>query len=175
MTGSRGPQSKPLALDVLDGNRGNKTKEELNLDQPTPEPTLFKAPDYLDEQAKKEFDKLAQVLYKNMLLTEIDEHQLALLCQAFARWVELEKQIQKTNNQMIIKDRLGNPIPNPLIKMSLQASDQVYKYLQTFGMSPSARTRVKMAGSKEVQEEDAWERFVKQRDALKKKHLVKNE
>jgi P27 family predicted phage terminase small subunit len=173
--GERGPAPRPLAEVIERGNPSHNTKAELNLrHQPTPEPVLVEEPpSFLDEIAKEEWRRLAPVLFRNLLFTEVDEHQLALLCSAFSKWVAIEQELKK-DSDILFRDYKGNTIVNPLLKASQEAATQLHKYLREFGMSPAARMRVRAAPSKGDQLEDAWERMVKQKEAVTQKLLSEN-
>lgn len=86
------------------------------------------------------------VLVRLKIVSELDTAALALYCQSYARWQEAERRIaemkEKGGDGMLIKAPSGYPIQNPYLAISNRAMEDCYKYLQQFGLSPAARTRV---------------------------------
>lgn len=67
--GTRGRKPKPTAIKVLEGNPG---KRPLNANEPKPEKKSPKCPSWLEPEAKKEWRRMAKVLERLGVLTEID-------------------------------------------------------------------------------------------------------
>ena len=59
----RGRKPKPTALKVLEGNPG---KRPLNLFEPTPEDKMPECPDWLEDEAKAEWDRLAVPMFSSV-------------------------------------------------------------------------------------------------------------
>ena len=77
------------------------------------------------------------------LLTEIDGAALALYCQAWARWIDAEKNMAEYGT--VVKGPTGALVPSPFLAIANKAMDQMMKMLVEFGMSPSSRMRVTVA------------------------------
>mgnify|MGYP002683875676 CR=1 FL=1 len=54
----------------------------------------------------------------------------------------IAEQRAKGGDGLLIKAPSGYPIQNPYLAIANRAMENCYKYLQQFGLSPSARTRV---------------------------------
>ena len=81
----RGRKPKPTALKMLEGNPGGRP---LNTKEPKPEKKAPRCPSWLEDEAKKEWKRMAKVLENMGLLTEMDMAAFAGYCQAYARWKE---------------------------------------------------------------------------------------
>ena len=84
----RGRKPKPTALKMLEGNPGGRP---LNTKEPKPEKKAPRCPSWLEDEAKKEWKRMAKVLEQMGLLTEMDMAAFAGYCQAYARWKEAEE------------------------------------------------------------------------------------
>ena len=89
---TRGRKPKPTAVKVLEGNPG---KRPLNMFEPTPEKVAPECPDWLNEEAKAEWDRLVDKMVELGTLTEMDMAAFAGYCQSYARWKEAEEFIEK--------------------------------------------------------------------------------
>lgn len=103
-------------------------------------------PAHLEGCARAEWLRIIVYLEKYKLITDIDTAALALYCVAYGRWQDAEKVIQEMKSKggdgMIVKSPSGYPIQNPYLAVANRAMEDCYKYLQQFGLSPAARTRV---------------------------------
>ena len=98
----RGRKPKPTAVKVLEGNPG---KRSLNTGEPKPEKKAPRCPAWLEDEAKKEWRRMAKQLENLGILTEIDMAAFAGYCQAYARWKEAEEFI--TQHGTIVKTPSG--------------------------------------------------------------------
>ncbi|MBY0474206.1 MAG: phage terminase small subunit P27 family [Nitrosomonas sp.] len=103
-------------------------------------------PSHLNGSSRKEWLRIIVLLEKYKLITDIDTAALALYCASYGRWQDAEKKIhemkEKGGDGLIVKSPSGYPIQNPYLSIANRAMEDCYKYLQQFGLSPSARTRV---------------------------------
>jgi P27 family predicted phage terminase small subunit len=135
----RGRKPQPTQLKVL---RGNPGRRPLNRAEPAPAPALSLAPPaWLEGEAVTEWHRLAPVLHRLGLLTEIDGDALASYCQTWARWREAEAAIRKYG--MVLKGKNGFPVISPYVAVANRAMAHMKALLIEFGMTPSSRTRVK--------------------------------
>lgn len=139
----RGPAPKPTSLKLVQGNRGRRPIADCEV---APEVVAPDCPDHLLADAREEWQRIMPFLIRYKLVTEIDTAALALYCQAYGRWQEAERKIAeqraKGGDGMLVKAPSGYPIQNPYLAIANRAMADCYKYLQQFGLSPSARTRV---------------------------------
>lgn len=150
----------PTPLKIAKGNPG---KRDLEVDpnmEPHPDPMQdLSPPDFLQKEAKEEWEVIAPHLLKSGLLTVLDKYELSMLCQSFARWVKMEREL--SNEEFTGWSAKGTRQINPLLKAAWGEMNQLQKYLVQFGMSPSSRAGMfipKNAGDGE-NTPDAWKRF----------------
>ena len=134
----RGPKPKPTKLKVLHGNPGRRP---LNDREPAPAPHSLEPPAWIDGDALAEWRRLAPLLHRLGLLTEIDEQALTSYCQTWARWKAAELQIRK--HGMVLRGKGGFPVISPYVAVANRSLAHLKQLLAEFGMTPAARTRVK--------------------------------
>ena len=88
----RGRKPKPTAVKQLEGNPG---KRQLNANEPKPAARAPSCPKWLEDDAKKEWRRLAKQMEQLGILTEVDMAAFAGYCQAYARWKEAEEFISR--------------------------------------------------------------------------------
>jgi P27 family predicted phage terminase small subunit len=135
--GLRGPAPKPTSIKRLEGNPGKRKLNEL---EPTPKAGAPECPDYLDEVARREWDRLTAILVSMKVLTEADYIALANLCQAYSTLMNAQKQMNKTG--ILYKSKSGYIQQSPLLGIIHTQTTIVNNLLREFGLTPSSRTRV---------------------------------
>jgi P27 family predicted phage terminase small subunit len=148
-----GPRPKPTALKLLEGNPG---KKRLNAREPRPTVEIPTCPAGLKPEARKEWRRLSKLLQAQGLIARLDRAALAVYCQAWARWLEAEQKVQEGGE--IVKSPNGYPIQNPWLSIANAAAKEVRAFLQEFGLSPAARTRLHVVPKSS--ERDAFEEFL---------------
>jgi P27 family predicted phage terminase small subunit len=139
--GLRGPAPKPTAIKQAEGNPG---KRRLNSDEPEFEARIPKTPSHIDEQAKKEWRRIAPMLLRNHVLTEGDYMALANLCQAWATLKRLQGLLNDAPS-LLVKTPAGYVQQTPLFSMINRQMTLVNRLCAEFGLTPSSRSRVKTA------------------------------
>lgn len=141
----KGRKPTPTQLKII---RGNPGKRAIKNDEPRFNPSLPEPPKHLDNDAKKEWERICLELYGQGLLTDVDRAVLAGYCQAYARWVQAERAIQRMSERdmltggLMIKTTNGNAIQNPLVGTANKALELMMKAATEFGMTPSSRSRI---------------------------------
>ena len=141
---TRGRKPKPTAVKVLEGNPG---KRPLNMYEPVPEKKAPECPSWLNDEAKEEWDRLADKMVNLGTLTEMDMAAFAGYCQSYARWKEAEEFIEK--HVTIVKTPSGYWQQVPQVSIAQTNLKVMLKFCSEFGLTPSFRSRM-IAG--EVQE-----------------------
>ncbi len=140
----RGRKPKPTHLKVIAGNPG---KRPLNEQEPRYDPKLLKPPAFLSREAKAHWRCLAQLLYAQGILTEVDVGTLAVCCQAYGRWLQAEKALAALAKMdpdgfgLLVKYR-GGAVKNPLVGMAHRAMEFYLRAAGEFGLTPSSRSRI---------------------------------
>lgn len=155
-----GRPKKPTALHVLNGNPSKK--KSLGEGEPKPPPVIDapKPPSWLSKHAKKEWKRLAPVLVRVGLLTEADIGSFVMLCQAYGKWEEYERDIQKNGSTYIYINKGGgeNEVERPQTKLAHKAYERYKSLCTEFGVTPASRTRIEVKS--EEAESDPLERLL---------------
>lgn len=145
--GERGPAAKPQALKKMQGtyrpDRDGGADDALDDRKPY-------CPGWLDEDARKEWRRIAGPLHEAGLLKWVDQAALAGYCQAYARWKAAEETVAKSG--LLIKTTKGNVIQNPAVGIANTALRDMLRIAKEFGMTPSARARIVVGDGGEAKE-----------------------
>ena len=145
-----GRKPSPTRLKILNGNPG---KRAINRSEPQADPVEnIIVPDHLSEPAKKEYKTTAELLQKCGLLTEIDMKALELYADAYGIWFDATEKIQKLG--LVVKTNTGRPTQNPYLGIANTAVKRMQQLLPEFGMTPSARSRLKAEKPKKNEFDD---------------------
>ena len=125
--------SKPTQLKVIEGNPG---KRPLPTREPKPAPIAPKCPVDIDKNAKATWKKLAPMLERMNLISEVDGYSLSDLCQIRSRIVEVRKEIDRLK-RLGVEDHVQDLKPYYVAERALY--DQYRKYAADFGLSPRHR------------------------------------
>jgi len=134
----RGPKPTPTpVLRLRQSWRAKKRGPEPDLDHKRPA-----RPIWLKGEGRKCWERLCPILFKAGLVTELNRETLALLCSAWADYVEAEQQLDRTRNKdgtraLLIKTSNGTVVENPLLHVRNRAWGQVYKGAACFGLTPA--------------------------------------
>ncbi len=161
-----GRKNKPPELKIVQGTfrkdrDGKKPTKRKKLTKMTP-------PYFLDEEAKKEWKRIAQPLVDMGLLDEFGLMGLAAYCTNFSRWIAAEKDIDEHGRSYTTVGRNGEKMrrQNPDVAIANEAMKLMKGFLSEFGMTPATRSKVII---KEQEEEDPMEKFLNRRDKKKPK------
>lgn len=133
----RGRTPKPTAIKQLEGNPG---KRPLNANEPKPKAKAPSCPKWLEDDAKKEWRRLAKQMEQLGILTEVDMAAFAGYCQAYARWKAAEEFISK--HGAIVKTPSGYWQQVPQVSIAQQYLKQMSKFCEQFGLTPASRSRI---------------------------------
>ena len=139
-----GQKPKPTALKKLANNPGGRPLNDAEPEPPVPS-HVPKPPDHLDDIAKAEWERRAQMLLDTGLFTSADTSAFEAYCCAYSRFVTANKELKKG---MIIKSPNDYPILNPYLSVLRGAVAEMGKFLVEFGMTPSSRSRIQVKRNK---------------------------
>lgn len=134
--GLRGPAPKPTALVLLEGNPGRRPFNDW---EPKPRQIRPKCPAHLDEDARREWRRLAPILARMRVLTEADGIALANLCQQYATMIKAQQMLQKSS--LLFKTGSGYVQQSPLVGIVSACVDQINRLCREFGLTPASRSR----------------------------------
>jgi phage terminase small subunit len=166
--GARGPKSLPANVHLLRGNPSKKPLSDL-LGEFNPEVEIPDYPKWLWPEARKEWKRISAELERYGLISKLDRAALSLYCQAWARMVWAEMRLTKAMNEAEEKriaaeakgetwtggDGIMIPSPNGSLVYShhwvvqRRSAQEVHWYLQSFGLSPSARSKVSTSDNRQ--------------------------
>jgi len=158
----QGRKSKSSHLKLI---KGEKNKDRINEKAPKPEPKRPSCPSHLSKEAKKMWRFLAPQLEKMGVLTRIDGSVLASFCQAYGRWVEAERVLNKTGplykqgertktktdkeGQLVTERSGGQVTTSPVLWVANKAMDQMNRFGSELGLSPASRERIRVEVGKD--------------------------
>ena len=145
----RGRKPLPTTLKVLSGNPG---KRPLNEREPTPMSGGIDQPEWLDDEAKAEWDRIVPQLQAMGLLAGIDRSALASYCTVWSRWVSAEAHVRKYGS-IVKSPEKGFPMKSPYLSIADQALEMMRKLMVEFGLTPSSRSRIRVPGDPEGADE----------------------
>lgn len=166
--GSRGRTALPANVHLLRGNPSKKPLASL-FDEFRPEVDIPKAPPWIWAEAKKEWKRITPELERYGLISHLDRAALVMYCQAWAEYVWLKQKLSETmakaetdraaaeaegkewfgDDGFKVTTASGGFSYSPYGVAAKRAGDEVAKYLQAFGLSPSSRGRVTTGTSKQ--------------------------
>jgi P27 family predicted phage terminase small subunit len=148
--GTRGPQKKPIKELKLHGTFRDDRHSGPEIEGGEPG-----CPTWLDREGKAEWKRVVSVLVKRIGLAEIDRGLLALYCQAWSQFHRSETQLQKEGETIMVyvEDQDGElhctgAKLHPLVKVRTDAADRMLKAAIKLGLSPAARTGLKIGEAK---------------------------
>lgn len=166
--GARGPKPNPGNLHILRGNPSKKPIASL-LDEFKPEVEIPSTPSWIWPEAKKEWKRIAAELERYGLVSKLDRAALVLYCQAWAKMVWGETMLSRAMKRaeeerakaeadgreydggdgVMVRTANGNFTYSHHYVVAKQAAEQVKRYLDLFGLSPSARTKVTVSDNRQ--------------------------
>lgn len=146
----KGPPRLPEAVRA---RRGTLQACRTNPDAPEVDGGLPSPPDWLPEDAAREWRRAGKILLATGLMTLIDKHMFATYCNAVARQAAAQRHINA--HGLMLEGEDGLPVINPAQKVVAEAAATVHRLAREFGMSASARATVKAGKSKTDREADA--------------------
>lgn len=151
--GARGPKPLPSNVRAFTGT-GHRALRAADLsDGVHPTVECPPMPTHMAPEARKEWKRITPLLLELSLLTRIDRAALELYCRAYGRLQQVERALTARQMHLIDEgkdptDALMQPTPTGFLRDSALSrqvealSQQVDRYLASFGMSPSSRSRV---------------------------------
>lgn len=143
----RGPKPQPTLLKRLRGNPGQR---RLNDEEPTPPDMEWElTPHELTDMplALKEWARLMPMLRRARQITEADRAALVAVCIEWARYLEAMRKVRELGLIVKAPGRNGYPMTNPYLSVATRALAACNKLWPELGLTPSGRSRVRMAGA----------------------------
>ena len=136
--------------------KGTARPHRMNPAEPQPVVATPAPPEHLDEAAAGKFTELAELLARHGVMTELDAGALARYAVIWRRWLEAEAEVKRRGP--VVKTAGGNIIQNPFLSVANKCLAQMGQIESEFGLTPSSRTRIRMAAPAETR--DPFEDFL---------------
>lgn len=151
--GARGPKPLPANVRAFTGTARRPLRAADLADGVHPEVGLPSMPSHFSPEARKEWRRITPELLELGLLTRIDRAALELYCHAYGRLQQVERALSAKQRQLVEagadpSEALMQLTPtgfmreSALSRLAGDLAQQVDRYLASFGMSPSSRSRV---------------------------------
>jgi P27 family predicted phage terminase small subunit len=151
--GARGPKPLPANVRAFTGTSHRPLRAADLADGVHPEVGLPPMPQHMSPEARKEWKRVTPLLLELNLLTKVDRSALELYCRAYGRLQQVERALAAEQSRLLdvgedVTRALWQPTPTGFARESILSrlagdlSTQVDRYLASFGMSPSSRSRV---------------------------------
>lgn len=155
--GQRGPAPTPASIHLLNGNPGKRSQAAPGSG---PACAVPDAPAWLLDEARAEWDRIAPELEKLGLISQLDVAHLAGYCQAYALMERCALELKRLQAEELGKPEKERNALRGLVDMTPsgykqisalmqaynRAADAMKSHAAEFGLSPSARMRVKSDG-----------------------------
>jgi P27 family predicted phage terminase small subunit len=141
--GRRGPAPKPNQLRLIEGtdSKGRSGRVVDRTREPVA-PTGALAPPYeMSDEAQHVWDVTVRDLSAMGLASPADARMLAVYCEACVTHQKATELLNKTS--MIVRGDKSLVISKALL-IQREAANQILRFSQEFGLTPSARTRVEV-------------------------------
>jgi len=115
----------------------------INENEPTPTRGRPDCPAHITGEARQEWDRITDELDAMGLLTTADRTVIALYSQSWQRWVKAEQKVMEMG-ELVAAPKTKTPMANPWLSIANKAHEQCHKMLIELGMTPSARSKIKV-------------------------------
>lgn len=133
----RGPKPIPTAIKAL---RGNPSRRPLNRKEPLPPEGEFSCPQHLNAAARREWHRILPMLKAMGTAKPVDRSVVAIYCQAYGRWVEVERKLK--DKGPLYATKAGNVIQSPYLGIAHREEEIMLKAGAELGIGAATRSRI---------------------------------
>jgi P27 family predicted phage terminase small subunit len=133
---------QPTSLKI---SRGNPGKRPLNNREPQPSRELPPPPNKLSPAAREVWHSLAPELNRTGVLTKIDINAFTRYCVNVVKWWACHDFLEANGSDLVTRDeegRVTGVVPYPHTKRMREYEIMLLRYEDSFGMTPSSRTKI---------------------------------
>jgi len=152
MPGGRPP------LPTAEKKRRGTYRPDRARNEPRPPLITPDCPRWLSQVGQREWRRVAPMLERSELLSEIDGTALALYCDAYARWRKARDILAKKG--LTFETNSGYVAQRPEVAIVNTAMQQIRQACTEFGMTPSSRGRMRLPSKTPVEEEQEMDDFL---------------
>lgn len=136
--GARGIKPAPTALKLLRGEKPCR----INQDQPKAPFGAPECPDDIDPEVKQVWARTVITLHHMDLLSSADGDTLLAYCEAVVTHRRASRMIRQDG--VLTMGSMGSWVKNPACTVQNEAATQIARYSALFGLTPSARSEIRM-------------------------------
>ncbi|GJF04950.1 phage terminase small subunit P27 family [Pseudonocardia sp. D17] len=136
--GKRGPAPTPTVLKLLHGERH---RDRINSDEPTPRPADLQEPDGASDEVLAVWRRIVAELEAMNLAFPSDADALRCYCEAVVTHHKASAILKRT--PVLVKGIHGNMVRNPALQIQRDAANTIRAFAQEFGLTPSARSSIR--------------------------------
>jgi len=141
---ARGRKPTPTTTRRLAGNPSHRPLNPLEPDPPALD--AWEPPEELETPAARaEWLRLVPMLRACRQITAADRGALVALCIEWSRYLEAMREV-RTKGLILKASRSGYLMPNPYLSVGTKALANCQKLWPELGLTPSSRSRVRIAG-----------------------------
>ncbi|MEV2277858.1 phage terminase small subunit P27 family [Nocardiopsis sp. NPDC049922] len=138
--GKRGPRPTPTNVRLLRGDR----RDRVNTDEPMPADGLPECPDDASPEVREVWDYTVDQLAAMGTATPADRDALRAYCEAVVTHRKACALLAKSG--ILIRSAKGGAlVRNPVVQVQRDAAATLRGFAQEFGLTPSARSEIRMA------------------------------
>jgi P27 family predicted phage terminase small subunit len=137
MPNPRGRPARPTTVKRLHGTAPGR----LNDEEPVPDPAPPAMPEGFSETQRTLWVRVCEDLRFMGLLHRADTETITAYCVWADRHDQAQWAINKTG--MLVRNRDGEPVPNPLLKKAYEADQRRTTLARELGLTPSARATLR--------------------------------
>lgn len=117
--------------------------------KPRPKPSAdavstLPVPRGMNDAAAREWRHIVAILAQQRVLSELDIAALTVYATSMAAYRQAQAHIDE--NGTVVIGTTGTPVVNPYMRVQKEAWDRIRPLFAEFGLTPSARARLKLAG-----------------------------
>jgi len=145
--GKRGPAPKPTVLKLIDGTQ----RDRINFDEPIAASELPECPEGASDDVREIWDYTVHHLAIMHLAKAPDRDALFCYCTAVVN--HRKASAVMASSPILIKGIMGGLVRNPALTVQYHNAHIVRQFAQEFGLTPSARSAITVAGKKDGTED----------------------
>ena len=162
MSDRRGRPAKPIPFRNAEGNASKRKLPpdlDLNSMSKLPDP-----PKRLGDHGRNEWNTTGKMLFEKKVLQSSDLKAFEAYCLSIDRYYRIVDRLNADfarwgDEALLILSPSGIPKMNPLLRIESEALDRMIVLASEFGLSPSSRAKLSLAGFGERQPNPVDERF----------------
>lgn len=144
--GRRGPKPQPAGVKDQKAPVRSRQRKTAKAVPPSAPAASSAAPAWLKGESLKIFQRMAPVLRSMKLLTETDVPAFARYCKHYARWLDMQKRLDKDGEFYEIETASGKVRrADPAFTMADRLDRMMLAFEDRFGLNPAERQRIMAA------------------------------